>query len=84
MWSVTYTTLSSSSKMPVAVLVEPGRIQMEQRPIPPPAAGDVLVRVSAVSVCGSDTHYYRHGRVGGFALDSDRVPGTVKLVVTVS
>jgi L-iditol 2-dehydrogenase len=69
--------------MRVAVLVEPGRIEMEQRPIPPPAAGDVLVRVSAVSVCGSDTHY-RHGRVGGFVVDSDRVPGTVKSVVTVS
>jgi threonine dehydrogenase-like Zn-dependent dehydrogenase len=55
--------------MRVAVLVKPGRIEMEERPIPSPAAGDVLVRVSAVGVCGSDTRYYRHGRVGGFVVD---------------
>ena len=70
--------------MRVAVLVEPGRIEMEQRPMPTPGPGDVLIRVSSVGVCGSDTHYYRHGRVGGFVVDSDRVPGTVKSVVTVS
>ena len=61
--------------MRVAVLVEPGRIEMQERPVPSPAAGDVLVRVSAVGVCGSDTHYYRHGRVGGFVVDGPLVLG---------
>jgi L-iditol 2-dehydrogenase len=61
--------------MRAAVLVQPGRIEMEMRPVPSPAAGDVLVRVSAVGVCGSDTHYYRHGRVGGFVVDAPLVLG---------
>ncbi|MDT5325596.1 MAG: L-iditol 2-dehydrogenase [Mycobacterium sp.] len=61
--------------MRVAVLVEPGRIEMEERPIPSPIPGDVLVRVSAVGVCGSDTHYYRHGRVGSFVVDGPLVLG---------
>jgi L-iditol 2-dehydrogenase len=61
--------------MRAAVLVEQGRIEMEERPIPIPAAGDVLIRVSSVGVCGSDTHYYRHGRVGSFVVDGPLVLG---------
>ncbi len=61
--------------MRAAVLVEPGRIEMEQRPVPRPGPGDVLIRVSSVGVCGSDTHYYRHGRIGGFVVDAPLVLG---------
>ncbi len=61
--------------MRAAVLVEPGRIEIEQRPAPSPAAGDVLIRVSSVGVCGSDTHYYRHGRIGEFVVDGPLVLG---------
>jgi L-iditol 2-dehydrogenase len=75
MSSVTHTTLSADTQMRAAVLVEPGRIEMAQRPVPKPAAGDVLVRVSSVGVCGSDTHYYRHGRVGGFVVEAPLVLG---------
>ena len=48
---------------------------MEERPIPKPGPGDVLIRVSSVGVCGSDTHYYRHGRVGSFVVDGPLVLG---------
>jgi L-iditol 2-dehydrogenase len=48
---------------------------MEQRPVPTPAPGDVLIRVSSVGVCGSDTHYYRHGRIGSFVVDAPLVLG---------
>jgi len=61
--------------MRAAVLKEPGRIEMEERPIPTPAPGDVLIRVSSVGVCGSDTHYYRHGRVGSFVVEQPLVLG---------
>ena len=61
--------------MRAAVLVEPGRIEMEERPVPTPEAGDVVIRVSSVGVCGSDTHYYRHGRVGTFVVNAPLVLG---------
>jgi L-iditol 2-dehydrogenase len=61
--------------MRAAVLVEPGRIEMEQRPIPTPGPDDVLIRVSSVGVCGSDTHYYRHGRIGDFVVEAPLVLG---------
>lgn len=48
---------------------------MEQRPIPTPGPGDVLIRVSSVGVCGSDTHYYRHGRIGDFVVTAPLVLG---------
>jgi L-iditol 2-dehydrogenase len=61
--------------MRAAVLVTPGRIEMQDRPIPRPGPGDVLIRVSSVGVCGSDTHYYRHGRVGSIVVEAPLVLG---------
>jgi L-iditol 2-dehydrogenase len=75
MGNVTYTTVSPDTQMRAAVLVEPGRIAMEQRSVPKPGPGDVLIRVSSVGVCGSDTHYYRHGRIGSFVVEAPLVLG---------
>jgi L-iditol 2-dehydrogenase len=41
--------------------------KVEVREVPDPAVAapdDVLIRLSAVGVCGSDLHYYREGRIG--------------------
>ncbi|MGA9873870.1 MAG: alcohol dehydrogenase catalytic domain-containing protein, partial [Rhodococcus sp. (in: high G+C Gram-positive bacteria)] len=50
--------------MQVSVLSGPQEIRLEERPVPVPAADEVLVRITAVGVCGSDAHYYREGRIG--------------------
>jgi L-iditol 2-dehydrogenase len=39
-------------------------LRLEELPRPTPGAGEVLLRVAAVGVCGSDVHYYLHGRIG--------------------
>jgi len=36
---------------------------------------DVLLRLGAGGICGSDLHYYQHGRVGAFELRQPLVPG---------
>jgi L-iditol 2-dehydrogenase len=58
-----------------AVLRGPGDVVVEERPDPVPGPGEVLVRVSSVGVCGSDTHYYEHGRIGRFVVESPLVLG---------
>src|ERR671917_2518182 len=61
--------------MRAAVLREPGDVIIEERPIPQAGPGEVVVRVRAVGVCGSDTHYYEHGRIGRFAVQAPLVLG---------
>jgi L-iditol 2-dehydrogenase len=61
--------------MRASVLVEPGVIEIRERPVPTPAPGDVLVRVASVGVCGSDAHYYREGRIGEFVVEQPIVLG---------
>jgi L-iditol 2-dehydrogenase len=47
-----------------AVLTRPGEIVLQERPLPEPGPREVLVEVTAVGVCGSDVHYFEHGRIG--------------------
>ena len=44
--------------MRTAVLVEKNHIEVQDRPVPEPGRGEVLIRVRAVGICGSDTHYF--------------------------
>ena len=45
-------------------LVAPRNMRLEDVPAPEPGPGEVLVRIRAVGVCGSDVHYYLDGRIG--------------------
>lgn len=61
--------------MKTAVLQRTAVMTMEQRARPTPGAGEVLVRVRAVGICGSDVHYYTHGRIGPFVVNQPLVLG---------
>jgi L-iditol 2-dehydrogenase len=41
-----------------------GDIRVSQEPPPRPGAGDALVRVTAVGICGSDLHWWDEGAIG--------------------
>ncbi len=61
--------------MRASVLVETGRVEIQERSVPAPDQGDVLVEIAAVGVCGSDAHYYRHGRIGDHVVTGPIVLG---------
>lgn len=44
-------------------------------PMPRPGPDEVLLRLGAAGICGSDVHYYFDGRVGSFAIREPLVPG---------
>jgi L-iditol 2-dehydrogenase len=67
--------LGPAATMRAAVLCGPGDVVVEERAVPRPGPGEVVVRVSSVGVCGSDTHYYDHGRIGRFVVESPLVLG---------
>jgi L-iditol 2-dehydrogenase len=61
--------------MRAAVLRGPADVVVEERPVPEPGPGHAVVRVASVGVCGSDTHYYDHGRIGRFVVEAPLVLG---------
>ena len=44
------------TKMKAAVFVEPGRIEIDDKPIPPVGPLDALMRVTTTTICGTDVH----------------------------
>ncbi len=62
--------------MKAAVLHGVEDLRLEQRPIPRlERPEDVLIRIRAVGVCGSDIHYYRQGRIGDFVVEAPMILG---------
>jgi len=51
---------SGRADVKAVALLEPRRFEIQDRPVPTPEPGEVLIRVAAVGICGSDLHAY-HG-----------------------
>ena len=71
-------------QMTAAFLVGPKNIEIRQVPIPAPDEDRILVHMMAVRVCGSDVHYYEHGRMGPFEPTEPLVLGHESAGVIVS
>lgn len=64
-----------SDVMRVSVLRGIGELGVEERPVPQPGPDEVLIRIGSVGVCGSDVHYYEHGRIGSYVVDQPLILG---------
>jgi len=61
--------------MKVVRLHAHGELRTHDEPEPAPVAGEALVRVKAVGVCGSDLHWFSEGEIGDAKLERPLVLG---------
>jgi L-iditol 2-dehydrogenase len=64
-----------TEKVKAAILYKPGEIRIEEVDKPRIRADEILIRVKAVGVCGSDVHYYKRGRIGPYMVESPLILG---------
>jgi L-idonate 5-dehydrogenase len=50
-------------------------LRLEELPAPEVGPGQVLLKLGAGGICGSDLHYFLHGRVGSFVIREPLIPG---------
>lgn len=62
--------------MKALVLEEKGKLSLREFDIPGTLGPrDVRIRIHTVGICGSDVHYYTHGKIGHFIVDAPMVLG---------
>ena len=60
--------------MKALVLERVGELSLRDIEIPQELGpDDVRIRIHTVGVCGSDVHYYTHGRIGDFVVNKPMV-----------
>lgn len=50
-------------------------LRLHEEPFPEPEAGEALLAITAVGICGSDIHWYKEGTTGEAAIESPFVLG---------
>ncbi|MCD8370967.1 MAG: NAD(P)-dependent alcohol dehydrogenase [Clostridiales bacterium] len=66
---------TAGKMMKTAVMTDLRKVEIQQREVPQPAPGEVLVKTEYVGICGSDLHYYESGRIGDFIVKTPFVLG---------
>ncbi|KKI92016.1 alcohol dehydrogenase [Bacillus sp. SA1-12] len=61
--------------MKAAVMNKPFDIEIQEVDVPHIQGNEVLVKVMAVGVCGSDIHYYEHGKIGRYVVEKPIILG---------
>lgn len=61
--------------MRAVVLRQPLDINLEERALPSPGPGEVLVRITRGGICGSDLHYFLHGGFGTVRMKEPMILG---------
>ncbi len=61
--------------MKAVVLTGAKTLRWEEREMPKPKSGELLIKTGCVGVCGSDLHFYADGRLGNYVVDDPLILG---------
>lgn len=61
--------------MRLVQILKAGELRIGEGPVPSPGPGEVLIRMGAAGICGSDVHYFFDGRNGPFSVREPFTPG---------
>jgi L-iditol 2-dehydrogenase len=61
--------------MKAVYLMKKGILETKDIAMPQIMAGQVLIKVCSVGVCGSDIHYWQHGKIGKFVVEKPMMLG---------
>lgn len=61
--------------MKAAILDQPFSIEVKKISIPEPRPNEALIKVHCIGICGSDVHYYEHGKIGRYVVQEPIVLG---------
>lgn len=64
-----------TATMRASYLNKPGELEVRDVQLPELEPDQVLVQVAAVGVCGSDVHYYQHGKIGPYIVNHPLILG---------
>jgi len=67
--------MSKGNKVAVVKESTLRKFHFENRDVPKPKPRNVLLKIHTVGICGSDVHYWAHGRCGPFVMKSPIVLG---------
>jgi L-iditol 2-dehydrogenase len=65
----------SSTDMSAAVMDKPLSIEVKKVNRPEPGPEEALIKVHCIGICGSDVHYYEHGRIGRYVVEKPIILG---------
>lgn len=69
------TSAALPTSMSASVLVAPLTVELREVPVPSLEPDQVLVKITAIGVCGSDTHFFTEGHIGDLVVDGPLILG---------
>ena len=63
------------TSMKVAALTKKTEVNIENHPVPNLEDDEVMVKIEAVGICGSDVHYFEHGHIGDRYVNYPHIQG---------